>query len=318
MCTIVQVCVTGTDVATEVKSELKTLGVQTQYRESATQTVPFEPELVIGSSLKEDNTKTTRRNVDLALLKGVATETCTVEFVELLRSEEAFKKRLPPLDSEGALVQRRQMIAEKETEKWRQRETVLKRKQHGTIRAFEEELYKQEDSRDADIEAKTVRRFQDKSTENSYTGRGKRTTNGVTDPETMKWLRETPKKKTSNIDAFANVCSTLYLPVPREGKLLPKSINVEDAREPTKVATLDLIGEKLTKEWMRSPSVEECPKATRKMLKLERDLDVISDAIQTSARDGSRGHGPCWIAPEVSINATAKREGKQIQGTSYS
>jgi len=294
------------------------MGVQTQYRESATQTVPFEPDLDLDSSQKDDNTKPTGRNMDLALLKGVATENCTVEFVELLRNEEAFKKRLPTLDSEGALVQRRQMIAAKETEKWRQRETVLKKKQHHSIRVFEEELYKQEDSRDAKTEARTVRRFQEKSTEHSCKSRGRRTTDGMTDPETMKWLRETPKKKTSNIDAFANVCSSLYLPVPHEGKLLPNSITVEDAREPTKVATLDLIGEKLTKEYMRSPSEEECPKGTRKMLKLERDLDVITDAIQTSARDGSRGHGPCWIAPEASINAIAKREGKQIQRKSYS
>eukprot|EP00210_Caulerpa_lentillifera_P006008 g5742.t1 len=300
----------STDI--KVDASRKIIGVQTDYRDSETQTVPFEPELRVRNLDELRHGKNAVLQSDLMLLKGVEEQNCTVELVEKLRREQEFKRSLPPLDSEGALLRRQQMIAKYEKAKWKQRNNELEKTQNRKLESFEHGLYKQEGLASEQIESKTIRRFREKTKEHSGT-RKTQTGSKAMDRETLKWLRQSSVKNTKNIDAFANVCSALYVPQERDGILLRKMIELDDTRGPMSVENLELIEHELTNNWKTSCDAKDVNKLTREALKLDKDLDVITEAIQESARDGTRGFGQCWISPESEQLTMANTKSEEMQ-----
>lgn len=276
-----------------VKKEFKTVSIQTDFRDSATQTDPTELKDSIKLSSTREGFIGRWLKKDTLLLKDADEGNCTVDVLERLRSERDFENSLPPLGDGDALAQRQKMIARRTQKAWKDKETRIKKSQKRALQRFKTELYRREDLTHDKIETRTAQRYQNQTEKSS----SRRRIHRSLDHETTRWLTKRFAAKTKNIDAFADVCSALYLPLQRNGVGVKKPADIDDARLRETVTALDQIEEKLSTEWNQKETSEATKKTDRMQLQLDRDLTVISEAILSCAREGSRGQGSCWIAP---------------------
>ncbi|XP_053299580.1 cilia- and flagella-associated protein 91 [Pleuronectes platessa] len=107
-----------------------TVGVQTDYRESETQTDPYCPEYVIRPGT------TPTELLQLAPLtwgRGLPAGLAEVEMIERARAKRVWEASLPPLDDLGQLDRRRRMMEEMEAEEWAFREKEIQKLQESRL-----------------------------------------------------------------------------------------------------------------------------------------------------------------------------------------
>ncbi|XP_061580416.1 cilia- and flagella-associated protein 91 [Cololabis saira] len=108
----------------------RTVGVQTDYRESETQTDPHSPEYVArpGSTPSE--------LLQLAVLtwgRGLPAGLAEVEMIERARAKRAWEATLPPPDDLNQLDKRRRMMEEMEAKEWAFREGEIQKLQEARL-----------------------------------------------------------------------------------------------------------------------------------------------------------------------------------------
>ncbi|KAK1902510.1 Cilia- and flagella-associated protein 91 [Dissostichus eleginoides] len=103
-----------------------TVGVQTDYRESETQTDPYSSEYVVqpGTSPSE-----LLRLAALTWGCGLPVGLAEVEMIERARAKRAWEATLPPLDDLSQLDKRRRMMEEMEVKEWAFREGEIQKLQ---------------------------------------------------------------------------------------------------------------------------------------------------------------------------------------------
>ncbi|XP_034549653.1 cilia- and flagella-associated protein 91 [Notolabrus celidotus] len=118
-----------------------TVGVQTDYRESETQTDPYSPEYVVQPGT------TPSELLQLATLsweRGLPAGRAEVEMIQRARSRRAWEATLPPLDDLSQLDKRRRMMEEMEVEEWAFREGEIQKLQEARL-AVLKDLLRQRD-----------------------------------------------------------------------------------------------------------------------------------------------------------------------------
>ncbi|KAK2905285.1 hypothetical protein QQF64_033558 [Cirrhinus molitorella] len=108
----------------------RSVGVQTDYRESETQTDPFTPDYVVrpGTAPPELLTLAT-----LTWGRGLPAGLAEVEMIERARMKRAWEATLPPLNDLSQLDKRRKMMEEMERKEWAFREKEIEKLQEARL-----------------------------------------------------------------------------------------------------------------------------------------------------------------------------------------
>ncbi|XP_053185008.1 cilia- and flagella-associated protein 91 [Scomber japonicus] len=124
-----------------------TVGVQTDYRESETQTDPYSPEYVVQPGTTPSELLT------LAALtwgRGLPAGLAEVEMIERARAKQAWEATLPPLDDLSQLDKRRRMMEEMEAKEWAFREGEIQKLQEARL-AVLTDLLRQRDGTQKEV-----------------------------------------------------------------------------------------------------------------------------------------------------------------------
>ncbi|XP_070694504.1 cilia- and flagella-associated protein 91 [Pempheris klunzingeri] len=135
-----------------------TVGVQTDYRESETQTDPYSPEYVV-----EPGT-TPSELLQLAALtwgRGLPAGLAEVEMIERARAKRAWEATFPPLDDLSQLDKRRRMMEEMEAKEWAFREGEIQKLQEARL-AVLKDLLKQRDKAQKEVTSKRLNQIYSK------------------------------------------------------------------------------------------------------------------------------------------------------------
>ncbi|XP_018533773.2 LOW QUALITY PROTEIN: cilia- and flagella-associated protein 91 [Lates calcarifer] len=135
--------VTATGKNAEQQPTHFTVGVQTDYRESETQTDPYSPEYVIQPGT------TPSELLQLAALTwghGLPAGLAEVEMIERASAKRAWEASLPPLDDLSQLDKRRRMMEEMEAKEWAFREGEIQKLQETRLAVLKDLLRKRDEA----------------------------------------------------------------------------------------------------------------------------------------------------------------------------
>lgn len=120
-----------------------TVGVQTDYRESETQTDPYSPEYTVQPG------RTPSELLQLATLtwgRGLPAGLAEVEMIERARAKRAWEATLPPLDDLSQLDKRRRMMEEMEVKEWAFREGEIQKLQEARLTVLKDLLRQRDEA----------------------------------------------------------------------------------------------------------------------------------------------------------------------------
>uniref|UniRef100_A0A672TFX9 Cilia- and flagella-associated protein 91 n=1 Tax=Sinocyclocheilus grahami TaxID=75366 RepID=A0A672TFX9_SINGR len=123
----------------------RSVGVQTDYRESETQTDPFTPEYAVrpGTAPPELLTLAT-----LTWGRGLPAGLAEVEMIERARVKRAWEATLPPLNDLSQLDKRRRMMEEMERKEWAFREKEIEKLQEARLTLLVQLLRQREEKQE--------------------------------------------------------------------------------------------------------------------------------------------------------------------------
>uniref|UniRef100_A0A3Q3L386 Cilia- and flagella-associated protein 91 n=1 Tax=Labrus bergylta TaxID=56723 RepID=A0A3Q3L386_9LABR len=135
-----------------------TVGVQTDYRESESQTDPYSPEYVVrpGTTPSE-----LLRLAALTWGRGLPAGLAEVEMIQRARARRVWEASLPPLDDISQLDKRRRMMEGMEVEVWEFREGEIKKLQEARL-AVLKDLVKQRDETQKEITSERLNQIHSK------------------------------------------------------------------------------------------------------------------------------------------------------------
>uniref|UniRef100_A0A3P9L1L3 Cilia- and flagella-associated protein 91 n=1 Tax=Oryzias latipes TaxID=8090 RepID=A0A3P9L1L3_ORYLA len=122
-----------------------TVGVQTDYRESETQTDPYSPGYVIRRGA------TASELLQLAALswgRGLPAGLDEVEMIEWGREKQAWEARLPPLDDKSQLKKRRRMLEEILAKEWALRDGKIQKLQEARLALLKDQLRRRHEAQE--------------------------------------------------------------------------------------------------------------------------------------------------------------------------
>ncbi|XP_073329946.1 cilia- and flagella-associated protein 91 isoform X2 [Pagrus major] len=135
-----------------------TVGVQTDYRESETQTDPYSPEYVVQPGT------TPSELLQLAALtwgRGLPAGLAEVEMIQRARAKRAWEATLPPLDDLSQLDKRRRMMEEMEAKEWAFREGEIQKLQEARL-AVLRDLLKRRDQAQKEVTSERLNQIYSK------------------------------------------------------------------------------------------------------------------------------------------------------------
>jgi hypothetical protein len=129
--------------------QTRTVGSQSTYRISETQTDPYSPDYIYDSSLPIPELVSLS---NLVYCKGLPAGQAQVEMIERARAKKAWELTLPPLDEKGAFEERVKMIEEMELREWKDKEMEIKLIQDERLRVLEAVIRTREKKNDVENE----------------------------------------------------------------------------------------------------------------------------------------------------------------------
>eukprot|EP00118_Oscarella_pearsei_P014101 m.118722 g.118722 ORF g.118722 m.118722 type:complete len:761 (+) comp37662_c0_seq8:17-2299(+) len=123
----------------------RTIGVQTIYRESETQTDPYSPEYVVQPGSQPELLTLATLSYGHGLPAGLA----EVEMIERARAKRAWEASLPPLNDSNQMEKRRKLMEEQETNEWTFRETEIEKIQELRLQVLNKMLKEREKEHDS-------------------------------------------------------------------------------------------------------------------------------------------------------------------------
>ncbi|KAI3356327.1 hypothetical protein L3Q82_017549, partial [Scortum barcoo] len=135
-----------------------TVGVQTDYRESETQTDPYSPEYVVQPGT------TPSELLQLAALtwgRGLPAGLAEVEMIQRARAKRAWEATLPPMNDLSQLDKRRRMMEEMEAKEWAFREEEIQKLQEARL-AVLKDLLRQRDEGQKEVTSERLNQIYSK------------------------------------------------------------------------------------------------------------------------------------------------------------
>ncbi|XP_075053579.1 cilia- and flagella-associated protein 91 isoform X2 [Mixophyes fleayi] len=117
---------------------VRTVGIQTDYRDSEAQTDPYSPEFVV----RPGSVPELLMLANLTWGRGLPAGLAEVEMIERARKKRAWEDTLPPLSDLLQLEKRRKMMDEQERKEWAFREQEIEKLQHERLQVLQKLLQK--------------------------------------------------------------------------------------------------------------------------------------------------------------------------------
>ncbi|XP_078575552.1 cilia- and flagella-associated protein 91-like isoform X2 [Branchiostoma floridae x Branchiostoma japonicum] len=198
----------------------RTVAIQTDYRDSETQTEPYSPEYVVRpGSAPELLTLAT-----LTFGQGLPAGLAEVEMIERARAKRAWEATLPPLNDVSQLDKRRKMMDEQERKEWAIREAEIEKLQEARLEVLKK-LLQQREQNHRELTTKRLDRL--------WTKKQQHKEDKVTRirREHIKTIRKLTKKR-QNVEGklerrditheYSNHASQTYAPISRVGVFLDR------------------------------------------------------------------------------------------------
>jgi hypothetical protein len=208
---------------TEQETQFKHVGVQTVYRDSQTQTLPFSPPEYIPKGANPEVLLLKNRTFG----KGLPATMEEMYFIEEAREKISFEGALPPTSDEACFHLRRRLLEDQEKKEWKKRENEIKKVQNERLNLLQSALIvREKDTEEAGI--KRIEAIKAKKME------GKNRLVAKIQRKKIKILRKILKtkknlEKTTNkrdiVEEYYNFASRVYGNITREGLSLDKLSN---------------------------------------------------------------------------------------------
>ena len=213
---------------------VKSVEVQTVYRESEAQTIPYTPNYIIPEG----------QDPEILLLKGLTYEkglpmgASELDMIEHARAKRLLESNLPPFTDEAALELRKKLMEKQELKEFYFRESEIDNKRELRLKQLKQALIERDESNEF-LAAQRVEAIRQINMEN----REKQLTKIRT--KRIKVLRRlanarlkidpilTESGKRDIIDDYYDKASELYVPMKREGKELVIDSNLYDINKRT-------------------------------------------------------------------------------------
>ncbi|KAJ9513737.1 hypothetical protein QJQ45_015495 [Haematococcus lacustris] len=304
----------------------KTIGTQSDYRESEAQTTPWQPDLAPPKepSLKQQYLSA-RNNCegpellqlkDLKFGEGLPPGLQDIRRIEKLREKRKFEASLPPVSDLSQLPLRQKMIEEWEAREWDEREEEILGVQDERLVLLQQAIQVREEEFDercaSRVEARKVAQLEAKSSRFAEIQAAR--------IKTMRQLLESRKYaekprrlvRPGIVERYANYSSTTYAPVQREGRFpeaKPNGRLIEtDGYQPVNlqgIADLEAyLPPRLLNPKISAPTAPvKLSYKQRKEACVQRDLKAINDLLDLAKTTRGRGFGECWPSPLKELEA---------------
>ncbi|XP_067849117.1 cilia- and flagella-associated protein 91 [Heptranchias perlo] len=200
----------------DLSAPKRTVGVQTDYRDSETQTEPYSPEYVVRPGSAPEL-------LTLAALKfgrGLPAGLAEVEMIERARAKRAWEATLPPLSDHCQLEKRKKMMEDMERNEWAFREQEIEKLQEIRLDVLKN-LLRQREAKQQEMNVKRLDAYWSKHQQK------KGLTTKKIRLEHIKEIRKLTAKRRnvegklerrSLIQDYANHGSQVYAPISRFGQ----------------------------------------------------------------------------------------------------
>ena len=301
----------------------RTVATQSDYRESETQTIAYEPDYVLPeqASLKQRvlDEKLHLHGLpealimkDLGIVTGLTPGVAEVEALERARAKRAFESRLPPLNDMSKMGLRQRMMNTWEHHEMEMRDEELKRLQEERLSILADALARREGAR----EAMTAKRIDAKCEAMIAT---KEKVFASIQTRRVKAIRKLATKrarahasflghehsKDNIIENYNNFGSKVYAPLSRVGFCPDNSHNMVGFEADITDAGLEkMLG--ATKKTEEESMLRRGISSTKSRAGLTREEHVVQSQISyisgllddsKAAASGQRGYGSCWPQP---------------------
>lgn len=204
----------------EIEPLAKTVEIQTDYRESGTQTDPFTPDYVI----ERGQTPEVLTIAHLNYGRGLPASMAEMELIEQMREKRAFEHALPPTSDEACFTLRRKLMEEQEFREWGKREDDIKRLQNERLNLLQSALVEREKESE-DSHARRIEDIRLKKTEDKEKAIAKIQRKRIKVLRKMFKARKNLDNKGAKrdiIQEYSNFGSIVYAPITRDGLSLDK------------------------------------------------------------------------------------------------
>ncbi|CAN2387717.1 testis expressed 1, partial [Pristimantis euphronides] len=121
---------------------VRTVGTQTDYRDSEAQTDPYSPEFIV----RPGSVPEVLMLANLMWGRGLPAGLAEVEMIERAREKRAWEATLPPLSDPSQLEKRRKMMDEQERKEWAFREQEIEKLQAARLEVLRKLLQKRNET----------------------------------------------------------------------------------------------------------------------------------------------------------------------------
>lgn len=310
-----------------IPPQTRNVYVQTDYRDSETQTDPYSPEYVV----KPGSQPELLTLATLCYGKGLPAGLSQVEMIERARAKRAWESTLPDLNDLSQAEKRRCLMEEQERLEWSYRESEISEIQNERM----ELLRKMLQQREVDYQA-----INDKRIEHLWSKRQREKERQIrrVRSEHVKALRkltenrqhlEGKRKERNIIKDYTNFDSQVYAPMTRIGVYLDagsEQFTVKNRYNTTLDGILDLettLSDSVTNIMTKPPDCVAKPvgNKARKQVKLGKILDQMYSDLQNEKLQTDKGEKPIRLLEKVekpiprpptpTIDAPTKEEEEQ-------
>lgn len=207
-----------------VESATRTVGVQTLYRESETQTDPYSANYVLTPGEAEPEVLSIAH---LTYGHGLPASADEIQMIQRAREKREFEENLPPITDEASFEERKRLLEERELKEWAVREEEMRKEQEDRLNVLIETLKERERKNEelARVRVEAVRSEKMRDRDLALGGIHRERVKVHRMLGKTKKFGETEKKNQRRdvIGEHTSFGSAVYAPVAREGRLPVKN-----------------------------------------------------------------------------------------------
>ncbi|OAF68776.1 AMY-1-associating protein expressed in testis 1 [Intoshia linei] len=209
--------------------KMKNVSIQTMYRESECQTLPFTPAHQLAQDILENNIENYVPEIltlaSLSYKNGLPAGLAEVEMIERARIKRAWEKTLPPLSDVENHDKRMRLMEEMERKEWALREAEIDKLQDARIELLKRMLIEREE-KTFKLKNECILRIWNKKKDENIKSIKKIRNNHVKDLRKLiknKNLPHSNSIKRDIIKEYDDPASTVYAPLSRNGVFIDRN-----------------------------------------------------------------------------------------------
>ncbi|KAJ7382032.1 Cilia- and flagella-associated protein 91 [Desmophyllum pertusum] len=269
----------------------RTVEVQTDYRDSETQTDPYTPEYVVRPGSQPELLTLATLSYGHGLPAGLA----EVEMIERARAKRAWEATLPALNDADNLEKRKKMMDEQERREWSFREEEIEKLQEARLEVLKRILEQREEDH-AELNTKRLDRlWSNKQQEKRESLREFKLNTSKVTIRKLQEKRRTVEGKLERreiVQDYSNYNSQTYAPMSRVGVFLDRGseqYNVKSYHLHTYQGLLELeasLPDFVTQPRIQAPKPKSSGKGgfVKRKQRSQRELEEVANAIELAKR----------------------------------